>query len=117
MFVIGGSNACLKFLEENAKSYNVHVNLTFSLIFCFKVVKRLDVSGAFHTPLMNEANEKLSAALMLDEFKMELPHVNILSNVTGRHYPRRRKQILRISKDGFQVLTCGRISPIKLMRP
>lgn len=43
--VIGGSETCLKFLEDNHAKYNI------------QIVKRLPVSAAFHTKLMDTAVE------------------------------------------------------------
>ena len=46
--------------------------------------KLLAVSGAFHTPYMESAGAKLSAALDAAEIKM--PSITVYSNVTGKPY-------------------------------
>ena len=46
--------------------------------------KVLNVSGAFHTPYMKPAQEALAHAI--DEVPMELPTINVLSNVTGVYF-------------------------------
>lgn len=45
-------------------------------------VAKLDVAGAFHSPLMEGAAEKLSK--VLEDTSIGLPNVPILSNVTGK---------------------------------
>uniref|UniRef100_A0A1I7ZJB8 PKS_AT domain-containing protein n=1 Tax=Steinernema glaseri TaxID=37863 RepID=A0A1I7ZJB8_9BILA len=77
--VIGGSQTCLGFLEANAQKYN------------FDVLKRLPVSGAFHTRLMNEALVPVKQALK--EAKLEAPRLNIYSNYSGKVYPRKLGEI------------------------
>ena len=52
--------------------------------FGIKDVRRLPVSGAFHTPLMKSAVRPLSKALSKVEFKKPLVHVH--ANCTGYRY-------------------------------
>ncbi|MCB1059583.1 MAG: ACP S-malonyltransferase [Calditrichaeota bacterium] len=47
-----------------------------------KLVRKLVVSGAFHSPLMSSAAERLQAAL--DKADITSPKVPVLSNVTGK---------------------------------
>jgi [acyl-carrier-protein] S-malonyltransferase len=48
--------------------------------------KALIVAGAFHSPLMKRAADRLAAAL--DQVHWQLPKVPVLSNVTGKpHEP------------------------------
>ena len=47
-------------------------------------VKRLAVSGAFHSPLMEPAAEKLRS--VLDRVQINFPKIPVYSNVTGRPY-------------------------------
>ncbi|ACN16274.1 predicted polyketide synthase [Desulforapulum autotrophicum HRM2] len=56
------------------------------------VHKRLDLSGAFHTPLFNEAARELREfldTLVFNETRFD----RIVSNVTARPYPENRKQV------------------------
>ena len=46
--------------------------------------KKLSVSGAFHSPLMEPAVEKISS--VLDTLQIKLPVVPVYSTVTGRPY-------------------------------
>lgn len=46
--------------------------------------KMVAVSGAFHTPYMKPAQEKLTH--LIDEVPMELPTIHVLSNVTGVYF-------------------------------
>jgi [acyl-carrier-protein] S-malonyltransferase len=56
-----------------------------------RLVKRLNVSGAFHSALMRGPAEKLAA--YLDQFDMENAAVPVVANVTGR--PETRREMLR----------------------
>ena len=49
-----------------------------------KNAKMLNVSGAFHTPYMADAQAALTKALEAADIKM--PSINIFSNVTGKPY-------------------------------
>ncbi|KAH7727481.1 ADP-specific Phosphofructokinase/Glucokinase conserved region family protein [Aphelenchoides avenae] len=77
--VIGASNVCINFLESNADRYK------------FQVVKRLDVSGAFHTQLMDPAAKVLDQALK--DVRFGVARANVYSNYTGRIYPRKPEKI------------------------
>ncbi|EGT52776.1 hypothetical protein CAEBREN_25192 [Caenorhabditis brenneri] len=68
--VIGGSETCLTFLENNQKEYNIQVG------------KRLSVSAAFHTRQMENAVEKIAQAFK--NVEMHRPICNIYSNFTGK---------------------------------
>ncbi|VDN59501.1 unnamed protein product [Dracunculus medinensis] len=67
--VIGASQKCMDYLIQNKDKYS------------FQVVKKLAVSGAFHTTLMKEAAEPLNAALK--DITINPPCINIFSNYTG----------------------------------
>jgi [acyl-carrier-protein] S-malonyltransferase len=77
--VIGASNTCMEFLESNADRFK------------FQVVKRLQVSGAFHTSLMTPAADVLAKAL--NEVRLGDARMNIYSNYTGKIYSRKTKII------------------------
>ncbi|TKR96913.1 hypothetical protein L596_010862 [Steinernema carpocapsae] len=77
--VIGGTETCLAYLEENAAKYDIHV------------LKRLSVGGAFHTHLMVPAEEPVKEAVK--GIDLQLPRVNIYSNYTGRVYVRTKRDI------------------------
>uniref|UniRef100_A0A1I7TG03 PKS_AT domain-containing protein n=2 Tax=Caenorhabditis tropicalis TaxID=1561998 RepID=A0A1I7TG03_9PELO len=68
--VIGGSERCLKYLEENQQKYSI------------QVLKRLAVSAAFHTRLMEAAVEKVAHAFK--NIEMHPPVCNVHSNYTGK---------------------------------
>ena len=46
--------------------------------------KDMNFGGAFHTPYMESASAKLSAAL--DAAEITMPSINVYSNVTGKPY-------------------------------
>jgi [acyl-carrier-protein] S-malonyltransferase len=70
--VIAGSLEALKFIESNYKNYKL------------KRVKRLPVSGAFHTSLMESAVEPFRQGLK--KIPIEKPIVSVHSNVDGKRY-------------------------------
>lgn len=70
--VVAGSEEALKFLEQNAKDFNL------------KKVKRLPVSGAFHSSLMQPAVEPFRKALNKSE--IQDPVISVYSNVDGKKY-------------------------------
>ncbi|KAL1394317.1 hypothetical protein pipiens_012037 [Culex pipiens pipiens] len=70
--VIAGSEDALKFLEANGKKYGI------------KRLKRLPVSGAFHTELMASAVEPFAKALK--KITIEDPIIGVYSNVDGKRY-------------------------------
>ena len=49
-----------------------------------KTAKMLNVSGAFHTPYMQAAQQALSK--VLDEADIQMPSIHVYSNVTGKPY-------------------------------
>ncbi|CAD6194428.1 unnamed protein product [Caenorhabditis auriculariae] len=77
--VIGGSETCLKFLEEHQNEYQ------------FQVVKRLAVSAAFHTRQMDDAVVKVRTAVARAELKY--PACNVYSNYTGHIFPAKKGEI------------------------
>uniref|UniRef100_F1KZH2 Malonyl-CoA-acyl carrier protein transacylase n=1 Tax=Ascaris suum TaxID=6253 RepID=F1KZH2_ASCSU len=77
--VVGASATCLQFLEDNQERYAFHV------------VKRLPVSGAFHTRLMDGAIEPMRKALK--GVTLMAPRVNVYSNYTGKVYDRKLAEI------------------------
>lgn len=70
--VVSGSEEALNFLEKNAKEFKL------------KKVKRLPVSGAFHSSLMQPALEPFKKALNKSEIKD--PIISVYSNVDGKRY-------------------------------
>uniref|UniRef100_A0AC34QPX4 Malonyl-CoA:ACP transacylase (MAT) domain-containing protein n=1 Tax=Panagrolaimus sp. JU765 TaxID=591449 RepID=A0AC34QPX4_9BILA len=79
--VVGGSNKALAHLEANAQRFN------------FQVLKRLAVSGAFHTRLMQPAENILREALKAVEFQPA--KCNVYSNFTGKVHGRKGADIRR----------------------
>lgn len=51
----------------------------------------LAVSGAFHTPYMREASEKLND--MLKTFHLKAPKIPLIANTTGKPYPQKEDAI------------------------
>lgn len=78
--VVAGSLEALEFIEKNAKQYKL------------RRVKRLPVSGAFHTNIMESALDPFYRALK--KIKIEMPLISVHSNVDGRIY-KNVNQILR----------------------
>ncbi|GAU98358.1 hypothetical protein RvY_09515 [Ramazzottius varieornatus] len=70
--VIAGNNEALDFIEVNAKMFKI------------KPLKRLPVSGAFHTPLMTPAKDVFYQTLKDTTFKQ--PSITVYSNVTALSY-------------------------------
>ncbi|EFA00362.1 probable malonyl-CoA-acyl carrier protein transacylase, mitochondrial [Tribolium castaneum] len=70
--VISGSESALDYLEKNAKELNL------------RKVKRLAVSGAFHSNLMLPAVEPFRKALNKSE--VSNPVISVYSNVDGKKY-------------------------------
>ncbi|KAK6184743.1 hypothetical protein SNE40_007146 [Patella caerulea] len=70
--VIAGNEEALQFIEDNKQDFNI------------KRTKRLPVSGAFHTQLMESACEPVVKALKNVEIKKPLFRVH--SNVTTKRY-------------------------------
>ncbi|RWS29006.1 malonyl-CoA-acyl carrier protein transacylase-like protein [Leptotrombidium deliense] len=78
--VIGGHEEALKFLELNAKEFGI------------RRCTRLKVSGAFHTKLMEPAQEVFRKAL--SSVKISRSLIPIYSNVDGHPY-RNEKQVIK----------------------
>uniref|UniRef100_T1J2B6 [acyl-carrier-protein] S-malonyltransferase n=1 Tax=Strigamia maritima TaxID=126957 RepID=T1J2B6_STRMM len=70
--VIAGNEEALQFIEMNAQDFGI------------RRLKRLAVSGAFHTDLMIPAEEPLKIALR--KIKIKPPLINVHSNVDGKQY-------------------------------
>lgn len=70
--VVAGSLEALNFIEKNAKQFKL------------RRVKRLPVSGAFHTSIMESAVEPFKQAL--SKVKIEEPMISVHSNIDGRAY-------------------------------
>ncbi|KIH42331.1 hypothetical protein ANCDUO_27686, partial [Ancylostoma duodenale] len=77
--VVGANETCMQYLEDNQKRYN------------FTVVKRLEVSGAFHTRQMEPAVAKVREAIAGVE--LSKPKCNVYSNYTGHVYPAKNSEI------------------------
>ncbi|XP_053955848.1 probable malonyl-CoA-acyl carrier protein transacylase, mitochondrial [Anastrepha ludens] len=78
--VIAGNLDALKYIEVNAKALKI------------KRMKRLPVSGAFHTPIMQSAVEPFTNALK--KIYIKDPLIRVYSNVDGKQY-RNATHILR----------------------
>lgn len=70
--VVGGNNEALQYLEANAKQFKI------------RRIKRLPVSGAFHTELMADAVQPFVEAL--SKIRVQTPMINVHSNVDGKVY-------------------------------
>lgn len=70
--IIAGNIEALDFLEQNSKFFKI------------RRMKRLPVSGAFHTPLMESAIAPFTKALSNIQF--EEPMIRVYSNIDGRPY-------------------------------
>ncbi|MEA2010631.1 MAG: ACP S-malonyltransferase, partial [Actinomycetota bacterium] len=68
--VLAGSNTDIEWLSENARSLGIRRAIP------------LDVAGAFHSPYMEPAAERLTAALERIDF--ETPEFPVYANTTGR---------------------------------
>lgn len=82
--VVAGHQKALEFIEKNGKDFGI------------KRMKRLPVSGAFHTALMRPAQEDLVRALSKIEIKD--PKIKVYSNIDATIYQdakQIRKQIVR----------------------
>lgn len=89
--VIAGHAEALEFLETNYKDFNL------------RKVKRLPVSGAFHTSLMRPAAEPMKA--VLETVTINRPRMPVYSNVTALRY--------KSSKELQKLLTKQIYSPVK----
>ncbi|KAJ3661173.1 hypothetical protein Zmor_005582 [Zophobas morio] len=70
--VVAGSISALDYLEKNAKEYNL------------RRVKKLPVSGGFHSDLMLPAVEPFRKAL--NKTEIQDPVISVYSNVDGKRY-------------------------------
>ncbi|GMT14247.1 hypothetical protein PFISCL1PPCAC_5544, partial [Pristionchus fissidentatus] len=77
--VIGASETCMRFLEENANTYK------------YTFVKRLSVSGAFHTRQMGGAVGRVMNAVKSAEIQPAA--MNVYSNYTGHVYGAKKAEI------------------------
>ncbi|KAI4498208.1 hypothetical protein M0802_006694 [Mischocyttarus mexicanus] len=80
--IIAGNEETLQYIEKNGEAMGL------------RKMRRLPVSGAFHTPLMEPALEKFHEAL--NSITIEEPRTEIYSNYTGLPYtnPKKIKQLL-----------------------
>lgn len=70
--IIAGNVEALDFLEQNAKYFKI------------RRIKKLPVSGAFHTPLMESAVAPFAKAL--NNIQLNEPLIRVYSNVDGKPY-------------------------------
>ncbi|GLV46642.1 bad egg [Carabus blaptoides fortunei] len=70
--VVAGNEEAIEFLEKNAKEFKL------------RRIKRLQVTGAFHSDLMLPAVEPFRKALQKSEIND--PLINVYSNVDGKRY-------------------------------
>lgn len=70
--VVAGNEEALRFIEKNAKDFNL------------RRVKRLPVSGAFHSVLMESAVEPFRKAL--NKIQLDDPAIAVHSNINGLPY-------------------------------
>lgn len=89
--VIGGHEEAIKFLEINSKHFGI------------KKIRRLPVSGAFHTRLMSPVQRVLEEALA--HINVEVPLIPTYSNFDGRIY--------RTENDIRRKLTAQVCNPVK----
>ncbi|XP_068142812.1 probable malonyl-CoA-acyl carrier protein transacylase, mitochondrial [Drosophila tropicalis] len=82
--VIAGNVEALEFLEKNSKVLKI------------RRMKRLAVSGAFHTPLMDSAVEPFVKALKT--IKLQDPIIRVYSNVDGKPYRNARNVLTQLPK-------------------
>lgn len=73
--VIGGHEKALEFVEHNAKDFGI------------TRIKRLAVSGAFHTKFMQPAHDVLASAL--SKIRIETPAISVYSCVDAKIYTSR----------------------------
>lgn len=117
--VIGATNLCLDYLEkhQNAYSFKVVFVVLFGIIITLEVVKRLAVSGAFHTMQMEGAVEKYRRFLInqyilfrvrnaVKEATLERGRCNVYSNFTGHIFPYKKSE-------ARQAIFKQVISPVK----
>lgn len=69
---IGGHTAAIQFLQQHGQKHNIRKLLP------------INVSGAFHTKLMNSATDIMKEALK--QVDIRKPLVKVYSNVTGKKY-------------------------------
>lgn len=70
--VIGGHTKALEFIEQNGQDFGI------------KRMKRLAVSGAFHTQIMRSAGEDIKKAL--NKIQVNDPKIKVYSNLDGQFY-------------------------------
>ncbi|MFH2058239.1 MAG: beta-ketoacyl synthase N-terminal-like domain-containing protein [Pseudomonadota bacterium] len=70
--------------------------------------KKLNLTGAFHTPLLKQASQELREYLVTLTFK-EVPYGRIISNTTAKPYPERPEEV----KD---LLAKQIISPVEFIK-
>ncbi|XP_014279909.1 probable malonyl-CoA-acyl carrier protein transacylase, mitochondrial isoform X2 [Halyomorpha halys] len=70
--IVGGNEEAIKYLEDNKNEFKL------------RKLKRLPVSGAFHTPLMKPASEVFYKAMK--KANLSDPIIAVHSNIDGKHY-------------------------------
>jgi [acyl-carrier-protein] S-malonyltransferase len=86
--VIAGHIEALEFLETNYKDFNL------------RKVKRLPVSGAFHTELMKPAAEPVKQ--ILRDITINRPRMPVFSNLTGYRYHNAEEVRKNLAKQIFK---------------
>ena len=77
---LAGHEQALRFIESNKNDFGI------------RKIKRLPVSGAFHTPLMEDAVQPFREELAM--VKLNPPRISVYSNFSGEEY----KDTMQISK-------------------
>lgn len=101
--VVAGSLEALNFLEKNAKQYRL------------RKVKRLPVSGAFHTSLMQSAVEPFVQALK--KIQLQMPLISVHSNVDGQAYRHTDQIIKKLPKQIVKPVKWEQLLHILYERP
>lgn len=70
--VVGGHLKAIEFIERNGKDFGI------------KRMKRLAVSGAFHTQVMRPAGDEIKKAL--EKIEIKDPKIKVYENITGQVY-------------------------------
>ncbi|XP_046391347.1 probable malonyl-CoA-acyl carrier protein transacylase, mitochondrial [Ischnura elegans] len=101
--VIAGNIQALQYIEENARALKL------------KRVKRLPVSGAFHTELMRPAVEPFQVALR--KAKVSDPIISVHSNVDGKRYKNAKHILMQLPKQIYKPVKWEQTLHILYERP
>ncbi|KAG8230313.1 hypothetical protein J437_LFUL000583 [Ladona fulva] len=101
--VVAGNLKALEFLEKNASTYKL------------KRIRRLPVSGAFHTDLMRPAAEPFKAALKKADVKD--PVISVHSNVDGKRYSNANHVIRQLPKQIYRSVKWEQTLHVLYERP